>query len=151
MRSSSIAVGDFNNDGYEDFYLGFPAKNQLWKNLGDGRFSEMAETAGVALANNSDTKTAIWGDIDNDGDLDLYVGNNVNPDKLFRNNGNETFTDITTAAGIFQLGYPLSVNMADVNRDGFLTFTYPTLIRRMSFTSTTVTAPLPIVLSSPVP
>ncbi|MEM6699782.1 MAG: FG-GAP-like repeat-containing protein [Bacteroidota bacterium] len=116
-----IAVGDFNNDGYDDFYVSFPEnKNLLYKNQGDGTFVEVGEEAGVAQTAEIDTRTAVWGDIDNDGWLDLYVGNRIAPDQLFLNLGNERFEEIGEVAGIFQLGHPKSVNMADINADGFL-------------------------------
>ncbi|RME92253.1 MAG: hypothetical protein D6772_17130 [Bacteroidetes bacterium] len=116
-----ISIGDFNNDGYEDIYLPYRNKpNQLWQNLGDGTFRELAREAGLTIGQSPESRTAIWGDIDNDGYLDLYVGNRQRPDKLFHNEGNGTFTDISSSAGILQLGNPLSVNMADVNNDGYL-------------------------------
>ncbi|MEN0046702.1 MAG: VCBS repeat-containing protein, partial [Bacteroidota bacterium] len=116
-----IAVGDFNNDGYDDFYVSFPEnKNLLYKNKGDGTFVEVGEEAGVAQTAEIDTRTAVWGDIDNDGWLDLYVGNRISPDRLFLNLGNERFEEIGVAANIFSLGHPKSVNMADINADGFL-------------------------------
>jgi hypothetical protein len=118
---SSVAVGDYNNDGLEDLYVGFfNYPNQLWKNLGEGGFVEVANAARVALESDAKTRTALWGDIDNDGYLDLYVGNIDKPDKLLRNNGDGTFSDISQSAGVNQIGYPQSVNMADVNGDGLL-------------------------------
>lgn len=116
-----VAVGDFNNDGYDDFYVSYPeGSNLLYKNLGDGTFVEIGEAAGVAQSAAIDSRAAVWGDINNDGWIDLYVGNKFAPDELLLNLGNEKFEAITATANIFQLGHPKSVNMADVNADGYL-------------------------------
>jgi enediyne biosynthesis protein E4 len=128
------AVGDYDNDGWPDLYVGNYGKNRLYHNNHDGTFKDVAETAGVALGNWSPGAT--WGDYDGDGLLDLYVtgyvhfdrdnlpisgskavgyafcqyrGVKVNcgprglrgePDHLFHNNGNGTFTDVTVKAGV---------------------------------------------------
>ncbi len=117
--SQGIAVADFNADGWDDFYVTMAGvNNQLYKNLGNGTFVEIGKSAGVDVGAN--TTTAVWGDIDNDGFPDLYVARRQAPDLLLRNRGDETFEDITWSAGIFQVGYPFSVNMADIDNDGFL-------------------------------
>ena len=119
--AEGIAIGDFNNDGYDDFYVSHViGSNQLYKNNGDGTFIEIGGELGLALGATIDTRTAVWGDINNDGWQDLYVGNKGTLDKLFLNLGNDNFEEISTSAGIQQLGHPKSVNMADVNQDGFL-------------------------------
>ncbi|GAB4261148.1 MAG: hypothetical protein Kow0027_28660 [Saprospiraceae bacterium] len=119
--AEGIAAGDYNNDGYEDLYLSFPNyPNQLWRNNGDGTFTNVAPDLGLDLSAADNTKAAIWGDIDNDGWLDLYIANKGAPDRLFKNNQGQSFTDISASAGIGQLGWPQSLNMADVNGDGFL-------------------------------
>ncbi len=119
--AEGIAVGDFNNDGFEDFYVSFiNNRNQLYRNNGDGSFTEMAESIGLALSDNTDTRTAVWGDINNDGWLDLYIGNKGSSDRLFLNLGNEKFQDISSSAEIYNKAHPKSVNMADINNDGFL-------------------------------
>ncbi|TNE60094.1 MAG: CRTAC1 family protein [Bacteroidetes bacterium] len=115
----AVAVADFNQDGYDDFYINFSSsKNLLYKNMGDGTFSEIGESAGVAVSTLS--AAAVWGDINNDGWPDLYVARTGSPDQLFLNNRDETFTNISLQAGINQMGHPFSVNMADMNKDGFL-------------------------------
>lgn len=126
-QNEGISVGDFNNDGYDDFYACSPHNvNQLYKNNGDGTFTEVGAELGVALSENINTVAAVWGDIDNDGWLDLYVSNKSDADQLFYNNGNldgsgqVTFTEISFDAGIYHQGYPKAVNMADINNDGFL-------------------------------
>jgi hypothetical protein len=116
-----IAIGDYNNDGYDDFYVSFPdGKNQLYRNNGNETFTEVGEELSVALGNNIDTRASVWGDLNNDGWLDLYVGNRQDADQLFLNKGDGTFEEISFEAGIYQQGHPKSVNMADVNGDGFL-------------------------------
>ncbi|MEM6963288.1 MAG: FG-GAP-like repeat-containing protein [Bacteroidota bacterium] len=119
--SEGIAVGDFNNDGWEDFYVSVPllqSSNRLCKNMGDGTFQEVALNAGVAVTEPSVAST--WGDINNDGFLDLYVSTVNHNDHLFLNNGDETFEEITLSAGIYNNGNTKAVNMADVNNDGHL-------------------------------
>ncbi len=123
LGAEGLAVGDYNNDGYEDLYLSIPNdQNQLWRNNGDGTFSNVAPDLGLELNANDNTKAALWADIDNDGWLDLYIANKGKPDRLFKNHQGLTFTDISSAAGIGQLGWPQSLNAADVNGDGFLDF-----------------------------
>jgi hypothetical protein len=105
----SIGIGaafaDYDNDGDSDLYVVNQGTNRLYRNDGSGNFTDVAVTAGV----DSDTPdaSAAWGDFDNDGFLDLYVANwgtrckgtggapewTYYPDKLYRNNGDGTFTD----------------------------------------------------------
>ena len=70
----AVAIGDYNNDGWEDIYVGSKfASNALYKNNGDMTFTEVGAEAGVA--DEGFTNAAIWFDFDNDGDLDLATGN----------------------------------------------------------------------------
>ncbi len=120
-RTEGIAVGDYNNDGFDDFYACSPyGKNQLYRNNGDETFTEVGEELAVTLSEDTYSQSAVWGDINNDGWLDLYVANNSSKDKLFLNNGDATFTEISFEAGIVNEAKPKSVNMADINNDGFL-------------------------------
>jgi hypothetical protein len=93
------AAADFNNDGRLDLYVTNSAgPNALYRNEGDGTFTDVAATAGVSDAEGRGHGAA-WGDYDSDGQIDLYVAN-YGSSRLFRNNGDETFTDVTQAAGV---------------------------------------------------
>ncbi len=136
-------VGDYNNDGFVDLYVTNYGKNVLYQNNGDGSFTDVTEKAGVGGDRLSSGCAFL--DYDADGHLDLYVVNYVqfdvdtNPectrqgvpvyctpealngeaDKLYRNNGNGTFTDVTQKAGITAPpGKGLGVVCGDVDNDG---------------------------------
>lgn len=109
-----LAVGDFDRDGDQDVFAigGSEGVDQLYVNLGDGTFVERAAAWGVATAGERHTGASV-GDYDNDGDLDLYVtaviiqgSGETARNKLFRNNGDGTFTDAAAEAGV-QIVSPL--------------------------------------------
>jgi enediyne biosynthesis protein E4 len=126
--SGGVALFDFDNDGLVDIYLvdsltvdtaGDPraARSALYKNLGNGRFVDVAEQAGVAHPG--------WGmgvcvaDVDGDGAPDLYV-TTLGKNRLYRNNRDGTFTDIAEAAGVAGGGWSAGCGFADYDRDGDL-------------------------------
>ncbi|HWP86008.1 MAG TPA: FG-GAP-like repeat-containing protein [Terriglobia bacterium] len=123
-----IAVGDYNNDGFPDLYvtrMGFyDGESLLFRNNGDGTFTDVTAAAGVR--NWGPAFTAQWVDYDCDGHLDLFVTANhgrffATPAKnrLFHNNGDGTFTDVTARAGIAS-DYPfVGATWGDYNNDGF--------------------------------
>lgn len=123
--SRSISWGDYNNDGLLDLYLptSGSSPNKLYRNNGNGTFTEVA--AAVGLNDLTNTITSSWADFDNDGDLDLLTTATAAGTKLWRNNllpGNDsTFTDITFAAGINMTGGQMP-GWADYNLDGYLDF-----------------------------
>ena len=120
---------DYNNDGFPDVLIlrggwrldGHP--NSLLRNNGDGTFDDVTEEAG--LLESYPTQTGVWGDFDNDGWLDLYIGNESrdgrrNPARLFRNNGDGTFTDVAREAGVAVVGFIKAVTAGDYDNDGRL-------------------------------
>jgi hypothetical protein len=141
-----VAVGDFDNDGFEDLYVTGFGGNTLYHNNGDGTFTDVTARAGVAAEGWS--TSAGFFDFDNDGKLDIFVArylewsfadNRVcgerkpggraycHPDNypgianiLYRNNGDGTFTDVSRKAGIAQpAGKSLGVAFADFDGDGW--------------------------------
>lgn len=123
-KNHGIAFADFDNDGDEDIYAFTRLnENKLYENLGDGTFNNVATIAGVD--HSGSTRAAVWGDVNNDGWIDLYIGSYQEADRLYLNNGpinngDVTFTDITFDAGIFNEEETISVHMADIDNDGFL-------------------------------
>ncbi|PYQ01763.1 MAG: RNA-binding protein [Acidobacteria bacterium] len=142
-----VAVGDYDNDGFEDLYVTGYGGNTLYHNNGDGTFRDVTQTAGVAASGWS--ASAGFFDYDNDGKLDLFVTRYVDwtfqtngycgekkpgyraychPDNydgvssiLYRNNGDGTFTDVSAKAGIAgSIGKGLGVAFADYDQDGFV-------------------------------
>ena len=142
-----VAVGDFNNDGYPDMYITGYGRAILYLNNGDGTFTDVSEKSGVVDGENWST-SAGWFDFDKDGWLDLLVTNYIdwspknnlwcgerkpgyrsycNPNnyrgqktKLFRNNHDGTFTDVSDKSGV---GLPeskgMSMVLADLNSDSW--------------------------------
>lgn len=120
-EDSGPAWGDFNNDGLQDLYLGAFGVNGLYKNNGDGTFTNIAAQAGVD--DSLKTKAATWGDIDNDGFLDLYLSNGrQTPNTLYLNNRDETFTEISAAAGMANMDFAQGGAWADFDEDGDLDY-----------------------------
>jgi hypothetical protein len=101
VNSNAAVWADFDNDGFLDLFICCEGqKNRLYHNRGDGTFEEVAEKAGVAGSVADFCKGAAWIDFDNDGFPDLFVNNLGGTAKLYRNNGNGTFTDVTVRMGI---------------------------------------------------
>jgi len=144
---TGVAVGDYDNDGLLDLFVTAYGSDILYRNLGNGKFADVTTTAGVAGGPSEWSTSAGFFDYDRDGDLDLYVANYVdfrmdenpwcgdrkpgyrmycNPtifdgtaSRLYRNNGNGTFTDVSKPAGVANpAGKGLGVVFCDYDRDG---------------------------------
>jgi hypothetical protein len=144
-----VAVGDYDNDGHEDLFVAGVHRNTLYHNNGDGTFTDVTEKAGLAKPDKAFgplwSTGAAWVDVNNDGLLDLFVVNYLSwdvhrepdckfeekpeychpkfykalPNQLFLNNGDGTFTDISSRSGI--RGHPgkgMGVSIADYDEDG---------------------------------
>jgi len=125
----NLVQADYNNDGFVDILVlrgGWLQQygrhpNSLLRNNGDGTFTDVTFEAGLGEVHYP-THSASWADYDNDGDLDLYVGNESSkgvtvPSQLFRNNGNGTFTDVAAAAGVENFRYAKGVVWGDYDGD----------------------------------
>lgn len=127
---TGVAIGDYDNDGYEDIFVAGVHRNTLYHNNGDGTFTDVTEKAGLARLDSAYgplwSVGAAWVDVNNDGLLDLFVVNYVSwdiakeprcivdgrhaychpkfykelPNQLFLNKGNGTFEDISVSSGI---------------------------------------------------
>lgn len=105
--TQTAAVADYDLDGDLDVYVGNEGSNasspwpsQLFRNNGDGSFTDVASDAGVR--NDRYTKAVAWGDYDNDGDPDLYVSTNNSDNRLYRNDGEKGFKDVAATSGVTQ-------------------------------------------------
>ena len=138
-----VAVGDYDNDGFEDLYVTAYGGNKLYHNNGNGSFTDVTETAGVASSGWS--TSAAWADLDGDGRLDLVVLRYLQWDfddiwcgehkeghraychpnafhavspLVYHNDGNGHFTEVTQKAGLARAGKGLGIALADYDRDG---------------------------------
>ena len=116
---NGTAWGDYNNDGDLDLYGGQGGSNKLYENNGDGTFTDVTSSAGVA-GPSATTRGVSWGDYDNDGDLDLYVAHSDGANNLFHNNGDGTFTDKAFLLGLDYGSGSYGATWADFDLDGDL-------------------------------
>lgn len=114
---------DYNNDGLLDIYCanyGVGAKNVLFKNNGDGTFKDVTDMAGVGDL--SWSWMAVWADVNNDNLPDLYVVNGRypvgEPNRLYLNNGDGTFKDVSKESGVADPNWGLGAAFADIDNDG---------------------------------
>lgn len=124
---SGVAWLDFDNDGWLDLFFANGANlreakrspgNALWRNQGNGAFTDVTRTAGVTGLGLFATGVAV-GDYNNDGFLDLYV-TGYSQNQLLRNSGDGTFTDLTAKAGVAGGGWSSSAGFFDYDLDGDL-------------------------------
>jgi hypothetical protein len=119
----NLVQADYNNDGWMDILVmrgGWltPVRRSLLRNNGNGTFTDVTRQAGLALPATA-SQTVAWADFDNDGWLDLFVGNENAPAQLFRNNRDGTFTDIARAAGVDRIAYSKACVAGDYDNDGY--------------------------------
>ena len=117
---------DYNNDGCLDVLVlrgawEFPQRKSLLRNNCDGTFTDVTAQSGLAEPATS-TQAAAWADIDNDGFVDLIVGNENSGLQLFHNKGDGTFEDIAPAAGVARGGFTKAVAVGDYDNDGYVDF-----------------------------
>ncbi len=119
-HGNGLAVADVDGDGRHDLYFTTQlGSNELWRNLGQGRFENITAEAGVGLADRISV-AASFADIDNDGDQDLFVTTVRMGNSLFENLGRGRFKEITRAAGMSHVGHSSGAVFFDYNRDGLL-------------------------------
>jgi hypothetical protein len=146
MYGIGVAIGDYDNDGYDDILVTAYGQNHLFHNNGNGTFTDVTKKAGLWGPDELSTSAA-WVDADRDGHLDLLVGNYVQwspqtdlyctmdgvhksyctPEsykgaslRLWHNNGNGTFTDVTKKSGLYDpTSKSLGIAILDANQDGW--------------------------------
>jgi hypothetical protein len=146
MFGMGVAIGDYDNDGFDDIFITALGQSRLFHNNGNGTFTDVTQKAGLAGPNEFSTAAA-WVDYDRDGHLDLVVGNYVQwspqtdiyctldgktksyctPEsykgasvRLWHNRGNGTFEDATQKAGLFDTSSKsLGIAILDANQDGW--------------------------------
>lgn len=146
MYGLGVTVGDYDNDGYDDLFVTAYGQNHLFHNNGNGTFTDVTKKAGLSAPHELSTSAA-WVDVDRDGRLDLLVANYVEwtpetdlyctidgvhksfctPEsyhgaalRLWHNNGDGTFTDVTKKAGLYDsTSKSLGIAVLDANQDGW--------------------------------
>jgi enediyne biosynthesis protein E4 len=119
-NNHSIAFGDYDNDGDLDLFIvkGNNEGNHLFQNTGDNYFLDVSYSAGIEHYGYG--YHGMFGDYDNDGDLDIYVVNSNSANFLYKNNGDESFVEIGIEAGVGDKGDGRGAVFFDYNNDGYL-------------------------------
>jgi hypothetical protein len=119
-HGNGIAVADVDSDGlYDIYFVNQVSGNELWKNLGGGKFKNITKEAGVGLPGRISV-AASFADIDNDGTQDLFVTTVLGGNALFKNDGHGHFTNITKAAGLDLVSHSSGAVFFDYDNDGLL-------------------------------
>ncbi|MBB4078756.1 hypothetical protein GGR28_001373 [Lewinella aquimaris] len=112
--------GDYDNDGYPDIYLSNSRKDQLYRNNGDGTFTDVSVSAYLAGCDDCYSSGALWFDHDRDGDLDLYVSVLNGPNLSYENLGDGTFKVMNSHPLLFGSNITWTTAALDIGKDGFL-------------------------------
>jgi hypothetical protein len=120
----NIIQTDYNNDGCKDVLVlrggwEYAKPKSLLRNNCDGTFTDVTSESGLKEPVTT-TQTAVWADIDNDGKLDLFVGNESAPAQLFLNQGDGTFVDIARSARLDQTTFAKAAVAVDYDNDGYV-------------------------------
>jgi len=119
-HGSAVAVADVDGDGlYDIYFVNQVGGNELWKNLGGGKFKNITQEAGVGLPGRIGVGAA-FADVDNDGNQDLFVTTVRGGNVLFHNDGHGHFTDITQGAGLDLVAHSSGAFFFDYDNDGLL-------------------------------
>lgn len=119
---------DYNNDGFPDLFLSYSGKDQLFKNNGDGTFSNVSSTAAIAGLETQLSSHGVWWDFDKDGDLDLYVTvrkdvaiqNKNSKNRMYENLGDDLFLDVSEESGLNDPRFSYMAVAFDANNDSHL-------------------------------
>ena len=130
LMGGGAAFFDYNNDGWEDIYVTGGLKNdRLYENNGDGSFTDISEAVGLSITETNVTAGVCVGDIDNDGNKELFVysssalnwaGFNPGYNYLLQLNADGVYEDIAQSAGIIDTMFTMGASFGDFNLDGFL-------------------------------
>ncbi len=119
-HGNGIAAADVDGDGlYDIYFVNQVGGNELWKNLGNGKFRNITDEAGVGLKGRISVAAA-FADIDNDGDQDLFVTTVRGGNVLFENDGHGHFKDISKEAGVDLVSHSSGAFFFDYDGDGLL-------------------------------
>lgn len=126
--STGASWADYDNDGDLDLFVAnrwrtasVPSSiDSLYRNNGDGTFTNVAIQAGIAGKSFRQSFMGAWLDYDNNGTQDLYIAVDFGPDVLYRNDGDGKFTDVSEAAGVRGPAHGMGIAVADLNADGCL-------------------------------
>jgi len=112
-------AGDLDNDGNDDLYVTvLNGVNKIYKNLGKGSFIDYSSICGAAGNSSDRTNSVSLGDVDNDGDLDIFVANENCSNRLYVNNGAGIFEEVTIEVGLKSINGGTGCSFGDIDNDG---------------------------------
>jgi len=115
-----LAAGDYDNDGDMDLFVPGPKNARLYRNNGDGTFTDVFAASGDPPKESHPSFAAAWGDVNCDGKLDLFVCRTRGSSRLYLGDGRGRFADVSDAAGVRDLAPAYAAGLADLDDDGDL-------------------------------